>query len=104
MQTQITQLSDVTYNAASRCFEALVTLHDAGQPRRYACAIAAPITTPFAVAAKGLITQALRQHRAGSAPSSQFAGQTARPRAGRPAFDPARWLQSVLDRLGRDAA
>ena len=61
MQTVPLQLSDVIYNAATQSFEALVTVHDAGQARSYACAIDAPITMEFADAASGLATQAMRR-------------------------------------------
>jgi len=62
MQTVPLQLSDVTYNAATQSFEALVTVHEPSGARSYACAIEAPITMEFAEAADGLATQALRRH------------------------------------------
>ena len=60
MQTRPIQLTDVTYNAATQCFEALVTVQDGEQLRRYACAIDAPITMSYRDAADGLSRQALR--------------------------------------------
>ncbi|MEL6464214.1 MAG: orotidine 5-phosphate decarboxylase [Pseudomonadota bacterium] len=65
MQTVPLQLSDVIYNAATQSFEALVTVHDAGRVRSYACAIDAPITMEFEEAAEGLATQAMRRHTRG---------------------------------------
>ena len=65
MQTVPLQLSDVIYNAATQSFEALVTIHDAGNTRSYACAIDAPITMEYEDAAKGLATQAMRRHTHG---------------------------------------
>ena len=62
MQTRPIQLTDVTYNAATQCFEALVTVQDGEQLRRYACAIDAPITMSYRDAADGLSRQALRRH------------------------------------------
>ena len=65
MYTIPLQLSDVIYNAANQTFEALVTVHDQSGTRRYACAISAPINMEFEDAAKGLSTQAMRQHERG---------------------------------------
>ncbi|MEX0370146.1 MAG: hypothetical protein AB3N09_05895 [Tateyamaria sp.] len=65
MQTVPLQLSDVIYNAATQSFEALVTVHDTGETRSYACAIDAPITMAFEDAAAGLAKQAMRRHTHG---------------------------------------
>ena len=75
MQTVPLQLSDVIYNAATQSFEALVTAHDAGTARSYACAIDAPITMAFEDAAAGLARQAMRRHTHGRshAPHMPFA-------------------------------
>lgn len=62
MKTYPVQLSDVIYNATSQNFEALVTVHAPRGPRKYACAINAPINMSYADAASGLATQALRRH------------------------------------------
>jgi len=65
MYTIPLQFSDVIYNAANQTFEALVTVHDVSEARRYACAISAPIDMEFEDAAKGLSTQAMRRHGRG---------------------------------------
>ena len=64
MQTLKTEMSNVIYNAAEQAFEARVTVYADGGAQSYACAIAAPITTSFEDAAKGLAKQALRKHGA----------------------------------------
>ncbi|WP_299727570.1 orotidine 5-phosphate decarboxylase [uncultured Tateyamaria sp.] len=69
MQTVPLQLSDVIYNAANQTFEALVSVHDGSNARRYACAIDAPIDMEFEDAARGLSTQALRRHKRGQSDS-----------------------------------
>lgn len=104
MQTYQTQLSDVIYNAGTQCFEALVTLHDGGKPRRYACAINAPITMTFQDAATGLTKQAQRRHQARNGLGSHFTASRARPRAGRIGFDPVKWLESLMNKKDRNAA
>lgn len=104
MQTYQTQLSDVIYNASTQCFEALVTLHDGGKARRYACAINAPITMTFKDAASGLTKQAQRRHETRHGLGSHFSAARARPRAGRMGLDPVRWLESLMNKTGRNAA
>lgn len=76
MQTVPLQLSDVIYNAATQSFEALVTVHDAGGARSYACAIDAPITMEFEDAAKGLTTQAMRRHSYGRSDATHMPAAT----------------------------
>ncbi|MCR9124786.1 MAG: orotidine 5-phosphate decarboxylase [Rhodobacteraceae bacterium] len=65
MQAEQVQITDVTYNAMSQRFEALVTVRDAGAVRRYPCAVPAPITLPLRDAAGALRRQALRRARRG---------------------------------------
>ncbi|WP_370399168.1 orotidine 5-phosphate decarboxylase [Sulfitobacter sp. JB4-11] len=104
MQTYPTQITDVIYNASSQSFEALVTVYDAGTSRRYACAIKAPMTMSFETAAKGLQRQAQRQHDGDRGLRSFTGSAMTRPRAGRPAFDPVRWLEGLLKRPDQNAA
>lgn len=78
------ELKDVIYNAATQSFEALVTVHDGSNKRRYACSINAPIDMEFDDAARGLATQALRRHARGQMDSMQLPAHTA-PRARRAA-------------------
>jgi hypothetical protein len=104
MQTHQLQLTDVIYNAANQCFEALVTVHDDGFSRKYACAIDAPISMPFADAAKGLSKQAMRRHKTRGGTYSQVKRPVPTLRAGRPATGPMRLLESLVQLTGRRAA
>ncbi|MFC6636478.1 orotidine 5-phosphate decarboxylase [Sulfitobacter sp. JBTF-M27] len=104
MYTCPIQLSDVRYNASSSSFEALVTVHDNSTVRRYACAINAPISMTFEDAAKGLARQAIRRHQHRGGLFSNAACHAPKQRAGRPGFDPLRWLESIVTRPGRKAA
>lgn len=104
MQTQTVQLSDVIYNAANQTFEALATVHKDGRTRKYACEINAPIAMTFEEAADGLSKQALRRetHRGGL--HSEVSAHVAHQRAGRPRFDPRRWLEELMAMPGNRAA
>lgn len=104
MQTQSVQLADVIYNAANQTFEALATVHSEGRTRKYACEINAPITMTFKEAAAGLTKQALRResHRGGL--YSEASVHVAHQRAGRPRFDPRRWLEELIAMPGNRAA
>ena len=104
MQTSPIQLTDVIYNAANQCFEALVVVHDGDSSRKYACAIDAPIDMSFEDAARGLATQALRRHKARGGIYSEVMRPTPPQRAGRRSFDPLRWLESIVHLPGRHAA
>lgn len=104
MQTYPTQLSDVIYNAATQCFEALVTVHDGGIKRKYACALDAPITMSFEDAAHGLAAQAQRQHGARYGLKSPFTASRARPRTSRRRFDTLQWLESLITPADQNAA
>jgi len=104
MQTQKIQLADVIYNATEQCFEALVTVYDADTARKYACAINAPITMSYADAAGGLSKQALRRHASHNGMYSEIRHPAPVQRAGRPGFDPRRWLENLMQSPGRHAA
>ncbi len=104
MYTCPIQLTDVRYNAASQTFEALVTVHDNTLVRRYACAFQAPMTLTFDDAAKGLAKQAIRRHQHRGGLFSEPNSHKPRQRAGRPGFDPVRWLESLITRSDRTAA
>ena len=104
MQNSGIQLSDVIYNAAEQTFEAVVAVHRDGNARRYACAINAPITMTFEQAAAGLKKQAIRRDRQGVGMYSEQVRRAAQQRAGRPRFDPRRWLESLIAMPGNRAA
>lgn len=98
------QIGEVAYNAATRSFEALVTVHDGVTVRRYPCAIDGPITLSFEDASRGLSNQALRRHRSRSGLYSQMTKVKSAQRAGRPRFDLRSWLEQLLVFPGRHAA
>lgn len=98
------QMTDVIYNAAEQCFEAIVTIHDGDCARNYACSINAPISTSFADAASGLRTQAERRHAGHGGLYSQTQLEAASQRAGRQRFDPKLWLAHVVALPGLRAA
>lgn len=102
MHIQPIQLTDVIYNAATQCFEALVSVHDKTGARNYPCAIAAPITMSFDDAAQGLSTQALRRHAGSKGIYSRISDQQQPPVQRH--FDPKRWLDTVLQQPWRHAA
>ncbi|MDG1168167.1 MAG: orotidine 5-phosphate decarboxylase [Sulfitobacter sp.] len=104
MYTCPIQLTDVRYDASSRSFQALVTVHDNSTIRKYACAISAPITMSFHQAAKGLTKQAIRLHQAKGGLYSSATTTPAQHRAGRQRFDPRRWLEGVITRPDRSVA
>ena len=91
-QTQITQ---VIYNAGAQRFEALVTVGTGADAAKYPCAIEAPITMTFEDATKGLVTQALRNHKTHTGLRSFTRRHVATVRAGRPRFDPRIWLSQL---------
>lgn len=104
MQTRPVQLTNVIYNAASQCFEALVTVHDGDKSKKYACAINAPIEMTFEDAATGLKTQALRRHAGMPGLASRYITPRAAQRAGRPAYSTMEWLENLIRAPGRRAA
>jgi hypothetical protein len=89
------QISDVMYNAATQCFEAMVTVDTGTRTAKYPCEIEAPITMSFEQAAAGLKTQALRRHKTRSGMYSQMRRHVADVRAGRARFDPRAWLAQL---------
>lgn len=95
MTQPMIRISDVMYNAATQCFEAMVTIGAGERAVRYPCEIEAPITMSFEQAAKGLKTQALRRHRKGNGMYSQMRRHVAKARAGRAKFDPRTWLAQL---------
>lgn len=104
MQTRPVQLTNVIYNAASQCFEALVTVHDGDKSKKYACAIDAPIEMTFEDAATGLKTQALRRHAGMSGLASRYITPRAAQRAGRPVHSTMEWLENLIRAPDRRAA
>lgn len=54
-----TQISEITYNCAEECFEALVTFHTSYGPHRVAARCDAPLTAEFEDLSDGLLQDAL---------------------------------------------
>lgn len=67
MQNPLAQISNVTYNAASQCFEAIVTLHIGNALVHIASAFHAPMNTSFRIISGGLTRIALRDMENGNA-------------------------------------
>lgn len=95
MTTQKIQISEVAYNAANQCFEAMVSIGTGSKTAKYPCAIEAPINMSFEQASKGLMTQALRRHKSRDGMYSQMRSHVATVRAGRQRFDPRTWLAQL---------
>lgn len=57
-----TQIKTVTYNPASRAFEARVTLREAGREYTYPCALRAPLDMDSGVVHRRLAEMAERRH------------------------------------------
>jgi len=104
MQSHPVQLSDVIYNPINQSFEALATVYQDNQGRKYACAIDAPITMSFEDAAEGLKRQALRHHRGKRFLYSELRRHVATPRAGRSASGSLHWIERLMGLPGRFAA
>lgn len=104
MQMLPTQLDNVHYNASTQRFEALVTVHESGRAKRYACEIDAPITMTYEDAVSGLATQALRRHRQPRGLQSEIMRQLAVQRARRAKFDLRGWLQGLVPLTGHHPA
>jgi hypothetical protein len=62
---QATQIHSVTYNAATRAFEARVSIVEDGEVFTYPCALRAPMDMDSTVAARRLVELARRQHSRG---------------------------------------
>ena len=54
-----TEIGTIRYNPERACFEALVTFHEPGGPRRVAASIAAPLNADFDRLADGLWQDAM---------------------------------------------
>ncbi|MEP1766952.1 MAG: orotidine 5-phosphate decarboxylase [Sulfitobacter sp.] len=91
----IIQINEVIYNASTQCFEALVSVDTGMRAAKYPCAIKAPITMSFEDASTGLTTQALRRHKQRDGLQSQMRHHAPMLRAGRPRFDPRKWLAQL---------
>lgn len=104
MLTSPAQLIDVSYNASTQCFEAVVKIHGKNRTRGYACAIKAPITMAFKDAAESLARQAMRQHQKRKGLSSSFARRAHAQRSGRTKFDLDNWLEQLASLPGKRAA
>ncbi|SNR48928.1 hypothetical protein [Puniceibacterium sediminis] len=63
MQTSRTQIGDVTYNAATQSFEALVTFHTKAGRVRVAAEFHAPLSEDFEVVTESLWQDALDRRR-----------------------------------------
>ncbi|MEC8666737.1 MAG: hypothetical protein VXY45_02775 [Pseudomonadota bacterium] len=59
---QTTQIQNVTYNPASRAFEARVSITEDGEIFTYPCALRAPMDMESTLAARRLVELALRRH------------------------------------------
>ena len=59
---QTVQIHTVTYNAASRAFEARVSVIDDGEVFTYPCALRAPMDMDSTLASRQLAEMARRQH------------------------------------------
>lgn len=59
---QTVQIHTVTYNAATRAFEARVSIIDDGEVFTYPCALRAPMDMDSTLAARRLADMARRQH------------------------------------------
>ncbi|GGE38083.1 hypothetical protein GCM10011360_27350 [Primorskyibacter flagellatus] len=57
-----TRIQNITYNPATRAFEARVTLRHADEDYTYPCALRAPIDTDSGIVARRLIEMAERRH------------------------------------------
>lgn len=62
MKTFKTEVQNLTYNAATQCFEALVVLHTFSGQVTYATSAYGPMDTEFEAIAKTMTDQALSRH------------------------------------------
>lgn len=88
--------SDISYNPASACFEAKVTVHGAGTARVYACEVNGDLSLTDTDIQTALQTEARRRHMGRPGLCS-----TCHPSEPRPMHEPRRAAQPVrwLDRL-----
>lgn len=104
MKTRPIQIDEVVYNASTQSFDALVTVHDGPLTRKYACAIQAPISMSFEVAAAGLTTQALRLHATKRGTYSETKRYALPALATAKNADPIKWLSQFMPMPGQRAA
>lgn len=96
-----TQIGDVRYNASEQCFEALVTFHTPTGRVRVAASFAAPMSTEFETASRGLWQSALDGlDRPGALQSRVSEARTVPLRSPRPRLR----LNSVSRFFGKQAA
>ncbi|RKE97379.1 hypothetical protein [Sulfitobacter guttiformis] len=95
MTNTFIELNNVVYNAATQCFEALVTVETDTTTKTYPCAIEAPMSMSFEQAALGLQEQAVRRSKKATGMYSQMRHHVAPARAGRPRFDARTWLANL---------
>lgn len=58
MSSYKTEVQDLTYNASTQCFDALVVFHEPGEQIKYPCSLAFPIDAEFQDVTRGLIAVA----------------------------------------------
>ncbi len=104
MQTRPVQMTDVIYNAAEQCFEALVTVPVKDGFPKICRFDQPPISTSFADAASGLRKQAERRHANHGGMFSELQFQSAALRGRRQRFDPKTWLAHIASLSGLRAA
>ena len=73
-----TDLSEINYNAAEECFQALVTLHEPTGPVRVAADFRAPLNAPDELVRQGLIQSAYSDLYAGRGMTARLYGTTRR--------------------------
>ncbi|EAQ03111.1 hypothetical protein OB2597_13243 [Pseudooceanicola batsensis HTCC2597] len=66
---QTTRIQNITYNPASRAFEARVAIHEGGEVFTYPCSLRAPIDMDTTLAARRLVELARRRHVRASHPT-----------------------------------
>ncbi|MGR3323566.1 MAG: hypothetical protein ACU0DK_16730 [Pseudooceanicola sp.] len=64
MTRQKSRISQITYNPATRCFEAAVTLIDADEAHTYPVSLPAPLDSAYADITRAVLAAARRQHAA----------------------------------------
>lgn len=66
---QTVQIHEVTYNPASRAFEARVAISDHGDIYTYPCALRAPMDMDIPLASRRLVDMAQRRHARATGPA-----------------------------------
>lgn len=103
MQTSRTQIGDVSYNAASQSFQALVSFHTQGGRVRVAAEFESPVSEDFEVVTEGLWQDALRRRNDPHALHARLEAHRviSRRNAQRSMPPMQRWFESLI---GREAA